>query len=133
MAENKKQDEDVELIDGADGYAADKVFSGAAAGCIGYTYDDLIVLPGFIDFPTDDISLETKLTKNITLSCPLISSPMDTVTEALMAIGMSLLGGLGVIHYNMPVEKQVPPSVCAAPDPCFFALRPPRSLLLAHC
>ena len=52
----------------------------------GITYDDFLVLPGYIDFAADIVSLETKFSKNITLKCPFVSSCMDTVTEAEMAI-----------------------------------------------
>jgi len=64
------------------------------------------MLPGFIDFSVDEVSLATRLTRNITLNLPVVSSPMDTVTEHAMAIGMALQGGLGVIHYNNTIEEQ---------------------------
>mmetsp|Transcript_115969 Transcript_115969/g.247861 ORF Transcript_115969/g.247861 Transcript_115969/m.247861 type:complete len:560 (-) Transcript_115969:229-1908(-) len=72
----------------------------------GYTYDDLICLPGQIDFSVGDVSLESHFTKTIKLRTPIVSSPMDTVTEEKMAIAMALEGGVGVIHTNMPVEQQ---------------------------
>jgi IMP dehydrogenase len=52
------------------------------------------------------VELNTRFTKNIALSIPFISSPMDTVTEHKMAINLALHGGLGIVHYNMTVEEQ---------------------------
>lgn len=72
----------------------------------GLTYNDFLVLPGFIDFPASDVSLRTKVTKNVTLNTPFLSSPMDTVTETEMAIAMGLMGGMGVIHNNMSPQEQ---------------------------
>lgn len=85
-----------------DGKGAIELFGSGT----GYTYDDVILLPGHIHFTLDDVSLETRLTRNIRLKTPLVSSPMDTVTESEMAINMALLGGIGIIHYNNTIEEQ---------------------------
>ena len=90
----------------ADGLSLQEVLVVAKAHS-GYTYDDIIVLPGEIDFGVESVTLESKVTRKISLRTPFVSAPMDTVTEATMAIGMAQHGGLGIIHYNMPIEDQV--------------------------
>ncbi|MCU0847641.1 MAG: IMP dehydrogenase [Spirochaetes bacterium] len=86
-----------------DGFSAEELFTKKN----GFTYNDFIILPGFIDFAPDEVSLESDLTRNITLKSPLVSSPMDTVTEHKMAIGLALLGGIGIVHYNNTIDEQV--------------------------
>src|SRR3569833_4180908 len=86
-----------------DGLDAESLFSAG----FGLTFDDLIILPGYIDYAASDVRRETHLTRNIRIKRPLVSSPMDTVTETSMAITLALLGGIGILHYNNTVEEQV--------------------------
>ena len=72
----------------------------------GLTFDDVILLPGYSDFSRKDINLSTQLTKKIKLSIPLVSSPMDTVTESALAIALAKLGGIGIIHRNLSIQDQ---------------------------
>ncbi len=72
-----------------------------------FTFRDFILLPGRSVVEPGEIDLSTALTKNVKLRLPLISSPMDTVTEWRLALEMARLGGAGAIHRNMPVETQV--------------------------
>lgn len=91
-------------MDSGDGHTAETIFSH---GIFGYTYDDIITMPDHINFAVGSVDLTTRLTRNITLNLPLVSSPMDTVTESRMATGMAMLGGIGFIHYNNTIEEQV--------------------------
>ncbi|GAC1498459.1 MAG: IMP dehydrogenase [Candidatus Saccharimonadales bacterium] len=70
------------------------------------TFDDVLLKPGYAGFSRNDIDLSTQLTKKIKLRVPLVSAPMDTVTESRLAIRLANLGGIGIIHRNLTVEDQ---------------------------
>ncbi|HEV2599618.1 IMP dehydrogenase [Sphingopyxis sp.] len=72
----------------------------------GLTFDDVLLVPGASDILPSDANLSTQLTSEISLNIPILSSAMDTVTEADMAILMAQIGGIGVLHRNLTVEEQ---------------------------
>ena len=72
-----------------------------------YTFRDFVLLPGRSDVEPSKVNLGVKLTPKVKLNLPLVSSPMDTVTEADMAIALARQGGIGIIHRNMSIEEQV--------------------------
>jgi len=105
--ENENSDNMSDLISSTtyvpqDGMKVEELMSSGT----GITYNDFIILPGYIDFGTKDVALNSPLTKNITLKTPFVSSPMDTVTESEMAKTMALQGGIGIIHHNCSIEFQ---------------------------
>ncbi|MEM9019244.1 MAG: IMP dehydrogenase [Planctomycetota bacterium] len=73
----------------------------------GITFDDVLLLPARSDVVPGQADTATRLTRNITLHIPLVSAPMDTVTESALAIALAQAGGLGVIHKNLSIDDQV--------------------------
>ena len=72
----------------------------------GLTYDDVLLIPAYSEILPRDVSIKTKLTRNITINSPIISAAMDTVTESEMAIAMAREGGIGILHKNMSIKRQ---------------------------
>jgi IMP dehydrogenase len=72
-----------------------------------FTFRDFVLVPGRSDIEPSKVDLSIQLTRNVHLNLPLVSSPMDTVTEADLAIALARQGGIGIIHRNMAVEEQV--------------------------
>src|SRR5512136_1417761 len=72
----------------------------------GLTFDDVMLVPAHSEVLPRDVDLTTRLSRNIALNIPLVSSAMDTVTEARTAICMAREGGIGFIHKNLSIEEQ---------------------------
>ena len=70
------------------------------------TFDDILLIPSFSDVVPKDVDVRTRLTKRISLSIPIISAAMDTVTEAQTSISLAQEGGMGIIHRNMSIKSQ---------------------------
>jgi IMP dehydrogenase len=75
-------------------------------GYLGLTFDDVLLVPAESDVVPSEVNTASRVTRNITVQMPLVSSAMDTVTEARMAIAMARQGGVGVLHRNLPIEEQ---------------------------
>jgi IMP dehydrogenase len=73
---------------------------------LGLTYDDVLLLPGETDVIPSEVDTTTRLTRDLTIRIPLVSSAMDTVTESRMAIAMARQGGIGILHRNLSIEDQ---------------------------
>ncbi|MDQ3548870.1 MAG: IMP dehydrogenase, partial [Chloroflexota bacterium] len=91
---------------GAESYGADGIVSDKVIGT-GLTFDDVLLLPAQSDLIPSQADTSAWFTPNIRLRIPIVSSPMDTVTEARMAIALAREGGIGVIHRNLSIEDQV--------------------------
>src|SRR5438309_5965502 len=70
------------------------------------TFDDVLLIPAYSDFVPSDADTRTRLTRSIELNVPLVSAPMDTVTESALAIALAQEGGIGIIHKNLSAENQ---------------------------
>ena len=73
----------------------------------GITFDDVLLVPAKSDFVPSQADTRTQLTDNITINIPIVSAAMDTVTESAMAIALAQEGGVGVIHKNMSIARQM--------------------------
>src|SRR5262249_36216180 len=72
----------------------------------GITFDDVLLEPAYSDVLPKDVDVRTQLTRKIRVNIPILSSPMDTVTESDLAIALAQEGGMGIIHKNMSIERQ---------------------------
>lgn len=72
----------------------------------GLTFDDVLLVPAYSEILPREVSLTTRITRDLTLNLPLVSAAMDTVTESRLAIALAREGGIGILHKNMSIEKQ---------------------------
>src|SRR5699024_5556834 len=73
---------------------------------LGLTFDDVLLQPGETDVIPSEVDTSSRLTRDISLAMPLVSSAMDTVTESRLAVAMARQGGIGVLHRNLSIEEQ---------------------------
>ncbi len=95
-----RQRQEIQKVSWGDGLI-DKKITGEA-----YTFDDVLIVPLKSDILPTEVRTNTRLTNQIDLNIPIVSAAMDTVTESRLAIGLAQQGGIGIIHKNMPIEKQ---------------------------
>ena len=86
--------------------ASDRAAYDAKFPLLGLTFDDVLLLPAASDVIPSEVDTTARLSRGISLRTPLLSSAMDTVTEARMAIAMARQGGVGVLHRNLSIEDQ---------------------------
>jgi len=79
---------------------------GTKFGVLGVTFDDVLLVPAYSAVAPKDVTTSTRVTREISINIPIVSSPMDTVTEARLAIALAREGGLGIIHRNLSIEAQ---------------------------
>src|ERR1700740_1964792 len=72
----------------------------------GITFDDVLLEPGYSEVLPRDVDVRSQLTRNIRINIPILSSPMDTVTESELAIALAQEGGIGIIHKNLSIAVQ---------------------------
>jgi len=92
------------MAEAAEGWSAEEVFTSHSPQ--GYGWDDLVFLPGHERVEGTPVSLASKLTRNMPLNLPVVGGPVDTVTEAEMAIALAQMGGIGIIHREQSIESQ---------------------------
>ena len=85
---------------------ASKISSPDKFSLEGITFDDVLLVPAYSEVLPREVDTRTKLTRNIELNVPLVSSAMDTVTQSALAIAIAREGGIGILHKNMSIEKQ---------------------------
>src|SRR5688500_6814716 len=70
------------------------------------TFDDVSIVPGLAELHPNDVDLRTRLCRGIDLNIPILAAAMDTVTESRLAIALAQEGGMGIVHKNLPIERQ---------------------------